>query len=387
MLILTNTISCVLYSYLLFWLKPQGIRLFCSCSVPCLVSSLDSADPQLRCLDRDVFSWVLCLFPLPRKVTGGSSCMQRALTQDGIHRDGPTYVLPAAVQLMVAFKPSILCPLCFPCSTTRVPSLLLFFQASLRISTHLHIRSDPPFGWILLLYRLKSETFPGIWLAKSGAQRVCVHAVAERWNYMITNCRKSRSRLGWAEDLIGFVGFFFALLQWKLGFWNSSVTTKEKHSAAGWVVSWPACTVVDDFCVSIQASCSEPDTHPAHIPSSRASNFKNLHQFLWSNQWLEWSRSSQLSFGGEYPHFHCRFLLRGAGRYAAAALMSFFFFWDRCVLKCMPVKKALLAQSKVSTEKLIISLLPLCLQQFTSQGSACCLLNSASELVPWVTLT
>lgn len=218
MLILTNIIYCVLYSYLLFRLKPQGIRLFCSCSVPRLVSSLDSADPQLRCLDRGVFSWVLCLFPLPRKVTGGSPCMQRALTQDGIHRDGPTYVLPAAVQLMVAFKPSILCPLCLPCSTTRVPSLWLFFQASLRISTHIHVRSDPPFGWFLLLYRLKSDTFPGTWLAKSGAQHVCVHAVAERWNYMIINCRKSRSRLGWAEDLIGFVGFFLLFCSEGLAF-------------------------------------------------------------------------------------------------------------------------------------------------------------------------
>lgn len=217
-LILTNTIYCVLYSYLLFQLKPQGIRLFCSCSVPRLVSSLDSADPQLRCLDRIVFSWVLCLFPLPRKVTGGSPCMQRALTQDGIHRDGPTYVLPAAVQLMVAFKPSILCPLCLPCSTTRVPSLRLFFQASLRISTHLHIRSDPPFGWFLLLYRLKSDTFPGTWLAKSGAQCVSTLSLNAETTRLPTAEKASLDLDGLKTWLVLLVFFFLLFCSESLAF-------------------------------------------------------------------------------------------------------------------------------------------------------------------------
>lgn len=105
--------------------------------------------------------------------------------------------------------------------------------------------------------------------------------------------------MGWRVWVFCFF-FLFLLLDWKLSFWNSSATTKEKHTAAGWVVSWPGCTIVADFLWA-----SKPDTHPAHIPSSRASRFKNLRQFLWSNQWLRWRRSPQLSFGGEYPCFHC----------------------------------------------------------------------------------
>lgn len=217
MLILTNTIYCVLCSYLLFWLKPEGIWLFCSCSVPCLVLSLDGADPQLWCLDQGVFSWVLCLFPLPRKVTGGSPCMRRALTQDGIHRDGPTHVLPAVLQLMAAFKPfkpSLLCPLCLRCSTRQVPSLWLFFQAWLHIATHLHIRSTL---WMIFApvqaekWHLSRDLVSQEW----GTACLCPHC---RWNYMISNCRKSPSRLGWAEDLIGYVFFFssFAVKAWLL---------------------------------------------------------------------------------------------------------------------------------------------------------------------------
>jgi len=89
MLVLTNLIYCALYSAVL---KTPGIRLFCRCSVPSLVSSLDRADAQLRCLDGGGFSWVLCPFPLPRKVTEETTGIQRALWT----RTAPAWQPPVA---------------------------------------------------------------------------------------------------------------------------------------------------------------------------------------------------------------------------------------------------------------------------------------------------
>lgn len=132
-----------------------------------------------------------------------------------------------------------------------------------------------------------------------------------------------------------FFWFFFlpSCVEWKLGFWNSPATTKEKHTAAGWVVSWPL------------RSCSwflwelprQSDTHPAHIPSSRASDFKTFCCFFFMrNRCLQWNRYPQLSFGGENTHFLLKVSVARCwqgGRCCSRVLIAVILFWSAHLLK------------------------------------------------------
>lgn len=199
------------------------------------------------------------------------------------------------------------------CRSRQLPSWAVgSLQAWLHISTHLCIRST---------FWRNFATFSGISLATGGAWHVSVCGIAEQWNYVISSCKISWSRLGWAEAL-GF-SFFFppSFVEWKLGFWNSSATTKEKHTAAGWVVSWPGCTVVADF-----VRASKPAvpclTHTLPIfPAPEPVTSKTSIVFFMRNWCLQWNRSPQLSFGGEIHIFCCRFLWQGTGREAGAVLV------------------------------------------------------------------
>lgn len=183
--------------------------------------------------------------------------------------------------------------------------------------------SDPPPGWILPLYRLKSGTSSGISLATSGAQHVSVRATAEQWNYAISSCKKKKAGL----DLDGMklwvflpFLFFFSLscVEWKLGFWNSSATTKEKHTAAGWVVSWPSCTLVADF-----VRASKPVWHrPCPYSQLQSQQLQKLPLFF-SRETDVFSGMSALSSAlmGKI-HISCwRLLWQGTGREAGAVLV------------------------------------------------------------------
>lgn len=199
------------------------------------------------------------------------------------------------------------------CRSRLLPSWAVgSLQAWLYISTHLRIRST---------FWMNFASFSGISLVMGGAWHLSVPAIAEQWSYVISSYKISWSRLGWAEAL-GFSLFFPSLLCGMKAWFLEQLCNHKGKAYGCWlggVLAWlHRCSW---FCESFQASCSMPDTHPAHIPSSRASDFKNLCCFFMRIRCLQWNRSPQLSFGGEIGIFCCRFLWQGAGREAGAVLV------------------------------------------------------------------
>lgn len=140
--------------------------------------------------------------------------------------------------------------------------------------------------------------------------------------------------MGWS------LGFFFFFSSFLCGMkaWFLEQLCNHKGKAYGcWlggVLAWLHCC--SWFCESFQASCSMPDTHPAHIPSSRASDFKNFHCFFYEKPMssMEEVPSAQLWWGNTH------FLLQVSvarhwqgGRCCSCVFIAVILFWSAHLLK------------------------------------------------------
>lgn len=197
--------------------------------------------------------------------------------------------------------------------------------------------SDPPPGWILPVYRLKSGTSSGISLATSGAQHVSVRATAEQWNYAISSCKKkSWSRLGWDETL-GFPSFFIFFFSLLCGMkaWLLEQLCNHKGKAHGcWLggvlaqlhpCSW--------FCESFQASLTQ--TLPI-FPAPEPATSKTSLVFFTRNWCLQWNECPQLSFDGENTHFLLKASVarhRQGSRCCSCVFIAVILFWSAHLLK------------------------------------------------------
>lgn len=141
--------------------------------------------------------------------------------------------------------------------------------------------------------------------------------------------------MGWS---LGFF-FFFSSLLCGMKAWFLEQLCNHKGKAYGcWlggVLAWLHCC--SWFCESFQASCSMPDTHPAHIPSSRASDFKNFHCFfLWETDVFNGIGPLSSALVGKYTFFAAGF----CGKALAGRQVLFLcIYCCDFVLKCTPAKK------------------------------------------------
>lgn len=141
----------------------------------------------------------------------------------------------------------------------------------------------------------------------------------------ISSCKKSWSRLGWAEALgfSSFLYFFFFFLLCGMKAWLLEQLCNHKGKAQGcWlggVLAWlHHCKLI------LWEFPSQPDTHTLPIfPAPEPATSKTSIVYFIRNWCLQWNRCPQLSSGGENTHF----LLKVSVAREAGAVLMYLLLW------------------------------------------------------------